>query len=115
MAKRKQPGNPSLNAAAEKAGRALGRAARTYDSVKARHPDPVGEAREALAAGRTTLTRMAAKAGKRSKAVVKSTKAAAKKTQRSAAKAARRAMKRAKKAARGARKTVSRRAARFKR
>lgn len=128
MTKRRNPGTERINAAAEIAGRALGQVAGTFDSLKARHPHPVTEAREALEAGQEKLTALGSEAGVRATAVVKKTQAAAKKTRKVATRARRRSakviaaaarttrkvLKRAKKAGRRARKTVSRRAARFK-
>lgn len=127
MAKRQNPGSVRLNAAAEIAGRALGKVAGTVDSLKARHPHPITEAREALVRGRKKLTALTSEAGARATVVVKNTKAAAKKTRKVATRARRQStkviaeatrttrtvVKRAKKVVRRARKTVSRGASRF--
>lgn len=129
MAKRQNPGSTRISAAAEIAGRALGKVAGTVDSLKARHPHPITEAREALGGGREKLTAFTSEAGARATVVVKKAKAAAKKTRTVAMRARRQSakviaeatrttrtvVKRAKKAVRRARKTVSRGASRFKR
>lgn len=93
MAKRRKPDSAKLNMAAERTGRALGQLARTFDAVRSRHPRPLEEAREALAAGR--------------KRVAKAGKAVAKKT-RKVVKLAKKAVTRSRKAATRARKTVTR-------
>ena len=100
MSKRQKPRSEKLNVAAERTGRALGEIARTFDGLKARHPHPVEEAREALAKGRAR--------------VVKTTNAAAKKTQK-VVKRVKKAVKGARKAVKSAQKAAQRSASRLKR
>ncbi len=128
MAKPQKPTNATIKAA-EITGRALGQVAGSFDALKARHPHPIAEAREALAVGQEKFTALASEAGARSAAVVNNTKALAKKTRRvatgarrqsakmiaGAARTTRTVAKVAKKAVRRARKTVARGASRFKR
>jgi len=127
MAKRRKPGNATIRAA-EITGRALGQLAGSFDSLKARHPHPITEAREALAVRFEKFTALASEGGARSAAVVNKTKGVAKRTRKVAAGArqsakmiaaasgtSRAVVKRPKKASRRARKTVARRASRFKR
>jgi hypothetical protein len=106
MAKRRKPSNATIRAA-EITGRALGQVAGSFDSLKARHPHPITEAREALAVRFEKFTALASEGGARSAAVVHKAKAVAKRTRKVA--------KGAKKVVRRARKTVARRASRLKR
>lgn len=71
MAKRQNAGSARISAAAEIAGRALGKVAGTVDSLKARHPHPITEAHEALAGSREKLTALTSEAGARATVVVK--------------------------------------------
>lgn len=105
MKTRQKAGNARLNAAAVRTGRVLGTVARTVDGVKARHPHPLDEAREALAAGRKRVAKTSAVAAKKTDKVVKRVK--------KAVKGAREAVKDAQKAVKGARKAVKRRASRL--
>ncbi len=129
MVKRKAQRRTRLIAAAEIAGRSLGQAVSAVDRLKARHPHPVTEVGEALAAGRKSLTGLTSRARARSTAVVKTTKTTAKKTRATLTRARRRSAKaiarmtrqsrKAKKQSqtlvRRARKTLSRSVRRFKR
>jgi hypothetical protein len=108
VAKTKGSNTDLLTGAAEMVGGALGTVAGTIDRLRADHPDPVQEAKEALAAGEARLTGLAAEARNRTSAVVEATKAAVKKVRRGAAQSRGKSSKITKKAKQAARKTVKR-------
>lgn len=108
MAKRRTSDGGAINAAAEIAGRTLGRVAHTIDALKAEHPHPLTEARDAIAAGSEKITSLASQAGARANAAAKRTKVAARKTSNAAAQARRRGGKLVSKAARATSKAASR-------
>ena len=83
----------TLDKAADIAGRSLGELAGAVDSIIASHPDPVGEVREAISAGREQLGKLASRARARSKTVAKKTKAVVKKARAAAARARRQSAK----------------------
>ena len=89
MAKRKSKRSDAVDRAAEAIGYALGSVAGTIESLQARHPHPVEEAREALAAGQETLAAVASQTGTRATAMIKKAKAIARRPKKVAARARR--------------------------
>lgn len=115
MAKRKRKGSAGVDRVAEAVGHALGSVAGTIDSLKAQHPHPVEEAREALAAGQETLAGVASEAETRAATVLKKAKAIARRTKKVAMRAGRkstrvvaRVSRTARTVVKGARKAVKR-------
>lgn len=88
MAKRDTPATPAI-----KVARALGAVAGRFDALKARHPDPLAEAGQALGRGQAKVRKIATEAAATSKAAVAGTKAVLKKTERAATRARRKGSK----------------------
>jgi hypothetical protein len=117
VAQTKDP-NTGITAAAEAVGSALGHVAGAVDRLKADHPHPIDEAREALAQGQTVVKDTAAAASEGVSAVIDTARKAVATVRKTAArsrprvkrakKAARRVVARAKKTVRRARKTARR-------
>ena len=110
MAKTKTKGSNDgfMTGAAEVIGGALGTIAGTITRLRADHPHPVEEAKEALAAGRDQLTDLAADAKKRTSAAVESARIAVAKVRKPAVRARRTGSKTARKAKQAIKKTVKR-------
>jgi transaldolase len=108
MAKGKKKSSAGVDRVAEAVGHALGSVAGTIDSLKAQHPHPVDEVREALVAGQETLAGVAFEAGTRAATVLKKAKAVARRTKKVATRAGRKSTRVAARVSRTARSTVKR-------
>ncbi len=84
MSKRQKPPNQKLNSAAERTGRALGKVARSVDTLAARHPHPVDEAREAIAKGRAKVAKTRKAVARKTRKVVKRVRKVVKSVRKSA-------------------------------
>ena len=89
MARGKSKGNDAVDRAAEAIGHALGSVVGTIESLQERHPHPVEEAREAVAAGQETLAAAASETGTRAAAMIKKAKAIARRPKKAATRARR--------------------------
>ena len=105
-AKTKNSSSELITGAAEVVGGALGTIAGTIDRLKADHPHPVQEAKDALAAGQAQLTGFAGDARDRTSAVIEATKGAITTVRRQAVQTKRKGRKIVKKTKQAARKTV---------
>jgi hypothetical protein len=104
----KSTAESTLDKAAEIAGRSLGQLAGAVDSIIADHPDPVGEVRDAISAGREQLGKLASRAKTQSKVVARKAKAVVKKARAAATRARRQSGKSRAKATPKARKAGTR-------
>jgi altronate dehydratase len=107
MANREKRGS-SIDTAAEAVGRAAGQAAGVVDALRTRHPHPMAELHEALAAGREALTDLASRARASSAAVVGKTQDGATRARKAARRARRRVVKMVVQAKRTTKKAVTR-------
>jgi hypothetical protein len=85
MAEETKTSSDLLTGAAEMVGGALGTIAGAVDRLRADHPHPVDEAKEALAAGQKQVAQVAAEATQRATVMIDATKAVIKKVRRKSA------------------------------
>ena len=85
MAEETKSSSDLLTGAAEIVGGALGTIVGAVDRLRADHPNPVEEAKEALAAGQKQVARVAAEASERATVMIDATKAAIKKVRKKSA------------------------------